>query len=371
MSWGRFLGATAAVAFFGSSQWYRSKFGSKLKPGCYPTLPMSGRVVIVTGANSGIGKETAKRLARMGCKVVLACRSQAKASQTAVDIRETSHRATGGPGLGVAAALSASGGSVESMVLDLGDSDSVRAFVADFRNRYGRLDGLVNNAGCVNRDLQTNKDGTELTIAVNHVGPVLLTSLCLPLLEQSGTASRSSRIVSVSSRLERQGKLDLEYLASHRMTRQNDPKKGFEPMGAYADSKLCNLLYTRSLSNMLPPHVTATAVTPGMVNTGLFKQQPAWYQAVSYPFRLFYLRPADEAAEGVVFALTAASIEGSTGKYFADGVQVTPSDAAQCDDLAERLCKVTSGLIASGKDMQMESIDTNARATGAKVAAAI
>ena len=127
-------------------------------------------------------------------------------------------------------------------------------------------------------------------------------------------------------------------------------------MGAYADSKLYNLLYMHSLArSVLPKHVTAPAITPGMVNTGLFRNQAAWYRAVSYPFRLWYLRPAEEAAEGVVYAMTAAEIEGQTGGYYYDGRRVSPSEAASEDETAERLCQVTSRLIATSVHMDSGS----------------
>ena len=216
-------------------------------------------VVQVTGANSGIGKETARQLVGLDATVILACRSQSKAAATCFELRE-SHIVNGRPGLGVAEQLMGGKG-VEPMVVDLADNDSIQRFVAEFKRNHDRLDALVNNAATIAGSLQHNQDGVELTFATNHAGPVLLTSALLPLLQRSGTKERPSRIVNVASRLERQGKCDPDFLAGQRQTRPLDPKRGYEPLGHYCDSKLCNMLYTRSLSSFLDERVTVAAGT--------------------------------------------------------------------------------------------------------------
>ena len=300
----------------------------------------------MTGANSGIGKETARQLVGLDATVILACRSQSKAAATCFELRE-SHIVNGRPGLGVAEQLMGGKG-VEPMVVDLADSDSIQRFVAEFKRNHDRLDALVNNAATIAGSLQHNQDGVELTFATNHAGPVLLTSALLPLLQRSGTKERPSRIVNVASRLERQGRCDPDFLAGQRQTRPLDPKRGYDPLGHYCDSKLCNMLYTRSLSSFLDERVTVAAVTPGMVNSGLFRSFPTWYRLLTWPVRALYLRTPAEAAEGVVWALTAETIVGESGNYYADGVAVEPSAAAQDDELAERLCMATTQLLQGG-----------------------
>jgi NAD(P)-dependent dehydrogenase (short-subunit alcohol dehydrogenase family) len=110
------------------------------------------------------------------------------------------------------------------------------------------------------------------------------------------------------------------------------------------------MLHARSLAGFLDPkRVTVATVTPGMVNTSLFRGYPAWYRALTWPVRALYLRPAAEAAEGVVWAMTATDIEGESGKYYADGRAVEPSVAAQDDELAEALCMATSQLLSGGR----------------------
>jgi retinol dehydrogenase-12 len=192
------VGGASVAAFFGGSVVYREKFGSRLRPGSYEQLPMEGRTVIVTGASSGIGKETARQLARLGCSVVIACRSESRALRAASDIRDSSAaaRGVGAAGLGVHSQLMQRG-SVQPMVLDLADLASVRHFAEEFAASHQELHALVNNGGTICSAFKRSCDGTELTLATNHVGPALLTALLLPMLERSGTSEGCSRIVNV------------------------------------------------------------------------------------------------------------------------------------------------------------------------------
>ena len=298
----RYLLGTLGTAFVGGGLAYRYRHGSQLQ-GDYARLPMRGRVIIVTGASSGIGKETARQLVNEGCNVVLACRSKQKAAAVASEMREKTI-VNGRPSLGVASQLMGGMG-VDPMVLDLSDLDSIQRFVADFRKKYDRLDGLVNNAATLSPALlRTPGAGHELTWATNHAGPVLLTSLLLPLLHTSAEpGKRTARIVTVASRLERRGQCDPDFLVAQQgLTRPLDPEKGYDPMGTYCDTKLCNMLHANSLASFLDPaSVTVSTVTPGMVNTGLFRGYPMWYRAVTWPVRALYLRTPAEAAEGVVW----------------------------------------------------------------------
>jgi NAD(P)-dependent dehydrogenase (short-subunit alcohol dehydrogenase family) len=299
---GRYLLGTFGAAFIGGGVAYRYRHGSQLQ-GDYARLPMRGRVVIVTGASSGIGKETARQLVKAGCNVIVACRSQQKAAGVAYEMREKTI-VNGRPALGVGGQLMGGMG-VVPMELDLSDPASVHRFVKEFREKYDRLDGLVNNAATLSPTLQrTPGAGHELTWATNHAGPVLLTALLLPLMQASAEpGKRTTRIVTVASRLERRGQCDPDFLAAQQgMTRPLDPKSGYDPMGTYCDTKLCNMLHATSLAGFLDPeHVTVATVTPGMVNTGLFRSYPVWYRAVTWPVRALYLRPPSEAAEGVVW----------------------------------------------------------------------
>jgi NAD(P)-dependent dehydrogenase (short-subunit alcohol dehydrogenase family) len=306
---GRYLLGTLGAAFVGGGFAYRYRHGSQLQRD-YARLPMRGRVVIVTGASSGIGKETARQLVNEGCNVVLACRSRQKAAAVAFEMREKTI-VNGRPSLGVGEQL-LGGMGVDPMVLDLSDLDSVQQFVKEFRTRYDRLDGLVNNAATLSPTLQrTPGAGHEVTWATNHAGPVLLTSLLLPLLHAAAVpGKRTARIVTVTSRLEHRGQCDPEFIVAQQgLTRPLDPKKGYDPMGTYCDTKLCNMLHANSLASFLDPaSVTVSTVTPGMVNSGLFRGYPPWYRAVTWPVRALYLRTPEEAAEGVVWVSNHAAL---------------------------------------------------------------
>src|SRR5688572_8330528 len=173
-----------------------------------------GKVVIVTGANTGIGKETARGLAAQGAKVVLAVRDLDKGEAARADIVDTTGNAD-----------------VDVLSLDLGSKASIRSFVSAFRAKYNRLDILVNNAGVWTRTRQTTEDGFERIFGVNHLGTFLLTHELLPLLEKSTPA----RIVVVSSRLHYRGSMAWDDLMFE--------KRSFSGVSAYNQSKLANVLY--------------------------------------------------------------------------------------------------------------------------------
>jgi len=203
----------------------------------------TGRVAIVTGANSGIGFETAKALAEKGAAVVLACRSQAKGKSAAEAIPREKL-----------------GGSVTVMALDLASLTSVRAFAGEFSHAFDRLDLLINNAGvmALPKRMET-ADGFEMQFGTNHLGHFALTGLLFDLLARTP----GSRVVNVSSGAHRPGRIhwdDLQF------------KHSYTPFGAYSQSKLANLLFTNELQrrlNKAGSAVTATAAHPGWTATNL------------------------------------------------------------------------------------------------------
>ncbi len=182
---------------------------------------MEGKVIIVTGSNSGIGKETTKALAGMGATVVMAVRNRERGEMARAEIAEE----TGNE-------------SVSVMVCDMASRDSIKRFSDEFRSRHDRLDVLINNAGAVFAKRQLSVDGIESSMAVNYIGPFLLTRELLPLLE----ASAPSRIVNVSSGLSGSAKIDFDDLQR---------EKGYKGMQAYAGSKLMLTTYTLKLARRL------------------------------------------------------------------------------------------------------------------------
>ena len=275
---------------------------------------MKGKICVVTGSNTGIGKETARGLAQRGATVVLACRDLEKATAARDDIAATTGRSD-----------------VAVLPLDLGKKASIRAFAASFAEKYARLDVLVNNAGVWTTSRRTTADGLESTFGVNHVGTFLLTQELLPLLK----ASAPSRIVVLSSKLHYRGKLvfdDLQY-----------ERRKFSGIAAYNDSKLAKVLFTRALARRLAgTGVTVNAVHPGVVATELTRNYPSFLTAV---FKLFLLTPEKGAACSLHVA-TAPELEAVTGQYFEKSQAKPPLPAALDEAAQERLWTLTEALIA-------------------------
>lgn len=236
----------------------------------------SGRVALITGANSGIGFESAKALADKGARVVLACRSVEKAEAAKGRIK----------------------GDVSVLKLDLADLSSVRAAAERFSAEHERLDLLINNAGAmVVRGRQTTADGFEMQFGTNHFGHFALTGLLLGTL----VATDRSRIVSVSSASHRGGEIDLDAL------RSNDSRGGLK---GYGDSKLANLLFANRLQRMLAEagqETLSTGCHPGFAKTRL----------MPFPMRWALNLMAQGTAQGALPTLLAATDEnGVGGQYY-------------------------------------------------------
>lgn len=275
---------------------------------------MKGKVCIVTGSNTGIGKETARGLAERGAKVVMACRDVQKAEAARDDIAKTTGR-----------------DDLEIMALDLGSKASIRAFAERFRGRHDRLDVLVNNAGLWPTSRSTTKDGLETTFGVNHVGTHLLTMELLPLLKKSAP----SRVVVLSSGIHYRGKIDWDDLQFE--------KRKYGATAAYAQSKLANILFTKALARRLEgTGVTVNAVHPGVVATELARDYP---KILVKLFGLFLLTPEKGAACSLHVA-TAPELAGVTGEYFEKSKIKLPLPAALDEAAQERLWALTEKLAA-------------------------
>lgn len=273
---------------------------------------MAGRVCVVTGANSGIGKEVVRGLARQDATVVLACRSPERGEAARQEIEADS----GNRKLAV-------------MELDLARQPSVRAFVAAFTARYPRLHVLVNNAGVFAAKRVLTVEGLESTFAVNHVSHFLLTNLLLPTLR----ASAPSRIVNVSSEANQAGTIDFADLTLARWS-------GFR---AYTQSKLANVLFTVELARRLRgTGVTANAVHPGGVRTNWSKGSGAmrFGMLLAWPF----LIPPEKGADTVVYLASSREVEGISGKYFIRRKTAEPNPVANDAALAQRLWEVSESL---------------------------
>ncbi|UVI33828.1 SDR family oxidoreductase [Paenibacillus spongiae] len=270
---------------------------------------MKDRIVVVTGANSGMGLATTVQLAREGAHVVMACRSAERGAQALAEARR----------------LSGAAADIELMLCDLGSLASIRSFAEQFAAIYAKLDVLVNNAGVVTIKRQTTADGFEAMMGVNHLGHFLLTNL---LLEQLLLAPQG-RVVTVSSGAHKVGKIDF---ADAHLT------KGFRVWSGYGQSKLANILFTRSLADRLKgTNATANCVHPGAVSTNLgVSRETGFGKMIHTSLRPFFLTP-QEGARTAVYLASSPEVTGVSGEYYYKLKTAKISRAAQDPLLADKL----------------------------------
>lgn len=276
---------------------------------------LDGKVFLVTGASSGIGRVTAEVLAKRGARVLLACRDAHKAKP-------------------VLTAIADAGGSAQLLPLDLGDPSSVRACAEAVLARAEPLHVLINNAGLAGQKRLT-KQGFEQTFGVNHLGHFLLTQLLLPrLLEQP-----HSRVVNVSSKA--------HYNASTiDFSELRERGKGFGALHAYAVSKLANVLHAKELSRRYGAQgLHAYSLHPGVVASEVWRQVPQ-------PFRWLMMRGMignEEGAQTTLYCATSAQVAEHNGRYYDECREKEPSRAAQDPELARELWEQSERFVAAGR----------------------
>ena len=280
------------------------------------TAPLLGKHFVVTGASNGIGLHTATGLARLGASVAVVARDRAKGEATLAEVRAAS-----------------AGGSASLFLADLGSLAQVRRLAGELLGALPRIDVLVNNAGAMHATRKTSEDGYELTLAVNHLAPFLLTSLLLPRLR----ASAPARVVTVSSEAHRMGPLDLEDLESQR---------GYAGMKVYGRSKLANVLFSNELARRENgTGVTSNSLHPGVVATGFGRNDPGWFRALVTIARPF-LRTPEKGARTSIFAASAPELASVTGRYFKDSREVAPAPFARDEAVQRRLWEISERLVA-------------------------
>jgi retinol dehydrogenase-12 len=276
---------------------------------------MQGKVCLVTGATSGIGKVTATALAAQGGAVIVAGRNQQKAEDTLHQIKsETGNE------------------SLHYLLADFADLEQVRHLAAAFKERFTRLDILVNNAGAFFNTRRKTPYGVEKTFLVNHLAPFLLTNLLLETLQESAPA----RIVNVSSDGHKLATMDLDDLGF---------KRGFSGMKAYGRSKLANIMFTYELARRLEGRdVTVNALHPGHVATDIWRTNFSIIgPALKWVMSLFSLSP-EEGADNSIYLASSPEVEGVTGKYFVKREPAQSSPTSYDEGLARRLWETSENL---------------------------
>lgn len=272
---------------------------------------MKGKVCLVTGGNSGIGRESAVGLARLGATVVINARDRGKGEEALAEIRRKSGDQE-----------------VELLVADLSSLQSVRQLAQDFRAKYSRLDVLVNNAGVFLPKRIVTVDGYEAVFTTNHLGHFLLTNLLLDLLK----ASAASRIINVTSDAHKGAEIDFDDLMG---------EKRFSGFKAYGQSKLANILFTYELARRLEgTGVTVNCLHPGVVRTGFGKDIGGLF---SIGVTLFgpFMMSGEKAARALVYLASSPELEGVTGKFFSKEKEEASSRESYDKAAAERLWQVS------------------------------
>ena len=276
---------------------------------------MRGRTCLVTGANAGIGLWAALGLARRGARVALLCRSEERGRAAMAEIERR-----------------AGGAALDLLVADLASQAEIRRVAGEILGRYERLDVLVNNAGVLAwRRRRVSADGLELTFAVNHLAPFLLTGLLLERLKQSAPA----RVVTVASGAHRRAELDFDDLQNER---------SYAPFQAYSQSKLANVYFTYELARRLDgTGVTANCLHPGVVSTALFRDMKPWQRTALWLGRPFLLSP-EKGADTTIHLAAAGEVAGVTGKYFEKRKAIPSSPVSYDADAARRLWEASEAL---------------------------
>jgi retinol dehydrogenase 13 len=274
------------------------------------------KVVIITGANTGIGKETALELAKRGAHVYMACRDMTRCEDARKEI-----------------VLESRNKNVFCRRLDLASFDSIKEFAKKFKEEQKQLHILVNNAGVMRCPRMVTNEGLELQIGVNHMGHFLLTHLLLDVLKQS----TPSRIVVVSSLAHTRGKINTEDLNS---------EKSYDEGDAYSQSKLANVLYTRELAKKLEgTGVTVNALHPGVVDTELGRHM--WIfnnfftgfimRTLLWPF----IKSPRAGAQTSLYCALEPDLEKVSGRYFSDCKEKEVAEAAKDDKMGKWLWNVS------------------------------
>ena len=275
---------------------------------------MQGKICMVTGANSGIGKATALALAQMGATVVMVCRDRARGEEARSEITTKSRN-----------------NAVDLLLADLSSQQSIRHLVENFQHHYTHLHVLINNAGAAFPGRRETVDGLEMTFAVNYLAPFLLTNLLLDVLK----ASASARIVNVSSDAQASGYIQMDDLQAEKHYRS-----------AYGQSKLAEVMFTYELARRLQgTSVTANCLHPGFVATNFGQSSTAPVIRTAVKFISRFGTSPEEGAKTSIYLASSPEVEGVTGKYFVKSIPKRSAAISYDESLQRQLWEQSAKLV--------------------------
>lgn len=279
-------------------------------------MDLKGKICIVTGSNSGIGKVTALEIAKMGATVIMVSRDRNKGEKALEEVRNLSGNKD-----------------VELMLCDFASQKSIRKFAEEFKSKYQKLHILVNNAGLILTEKTITEDGIESTFAINHIGYFLLTELLLDVIRESTPA----RIVNVSSDAHKTGHIDFDDI--------NFERKKYSSIGAYCNSKLANILFTRELAKRLKgTKITVNCLHPGVISSNFGSNTSGilgFLVKIAKPF----FTTVEKGAETQIYLATSPQVDDVTGEYFSKKKVAYTTSEANNEGIAKKLWDVSNEMI--------------------------
>ncbi|HXR65827.1 MAG TPA: SDR family oxidoreductase [Ktedonobacteraceae bacterium] len=276
---------------------------------------MEGKICLVTGGSSGIGKVTARELARLGATVVMVCRNRAKGEAAQQEIQAATGSAK-----------------VDLLIADLASLADVRRVAGDFTQKYTQLHILIHNAGGANNERKLTPDGYETTFVANYLAPFLLTELLLDMLK----ASAPARIVNVSSAAHTRGKINFSDLQG---------EKSYGTWMAYSQAKLALIIYTYELARQLQGSgVTVNALHPGVIASN-FDQGLSPFMRWGWKLIMPLLSSVEQGAQTTLYLATSPEVEGVSGKYFSNRKETRSSNISYDEATRQRLWQVSEELV--------------------------
>ncbi|XP_054257489.1 retinol dehydrogenase 12-like [Macrosteles quadrilineatus] len=282
---------------------------------CKSKARMDGKTVIITGANSGIGKQTALDLAKRGARVILACRNLEKANAAKDEISQ----ATGSKNVIV-------------KQLDVSLLSSVRRFAEEINKSEKRLDVLIHNAGAAVRGRNVTSEGLQTVWATNHYGPFLLTHLLIDLMKKTG----KSRIIFVSSYLHNYGCLHLK---------TPNPTEETSNRILYQNTKFASVMFSNELARRLEgTGITANSLHPGVIFTSIWADNP-WYMLLFVTVFNLYFKSEEQGAQTTIYLAVSEEVEGVSGKYFYDCKEHLPAKKSRDVEYAKKFWEVCEEVV--------------------------